>query len=161
MQNAGLFAAIRNSGLFAIDPDFGLEIDNPDALAKYYEVLLAVLRVIAAIVLSRGAQNEATIAAARGFLLENRTTMVGIFKRHARVGALHESKRGVDNDTDAEADLNDLVEFYVLLISLTDFMEVWYTMVFVEQFIVTNYSSTKDHKTSCDHGAEFFHNGLL
>ena len=125
IQNAGFFSAIHTSGLFSVDPDFGLELDNPDALPKYYELLLAVLRIIAAIVLSRGAQNEATIAAARGFLIENRSTMVGLFKRQAMVGALHETRRGVDNDTEAEADLNELVDFYVLLISMTEFTEVW------------------------------------
>ena len=123
-QNAGFFSAIQTSGLFSVDPDFGLELDNPDALPKYYELLLAVLRIIAAIVLSRGAQNEATTAAARGFLIENRSTMVGLFKRQARVGALHETRRGVDNDTEAEADLNELVDFYILLISMTNFTEV-------------------------------------
>lgn len=136
--NAGLFAAIRGSGIFLADPDLGLgnpsplvhvsryaptdsnppDIDNAHALQRYHELLLAILRVITSVVLSRGAQNEQTIQKARAFLLENRSSMVGVFKRQGKIG-IHGATT-TDNDTS----IDELVEIYVLLISLTGFVEV-------------------------------------
>ena len=92
------------------------EMDNPEAMNRYYELLLAIIRIITSVVLSRGPQNEYTIEQARLFLIENRPSMVGVFKRQAKIG-------GIAND-DLTGDLEELVEFYVLLISLTGFLEV-------------------------------------
>ena len=134
-MNAGFFAAVRASSLFTADPDLGLgeslvrlcplprltslEIDNPEALDRYHELLLFMVREIASLVLSRGPQNERTIEQARLFLIENRPSMVAIFKRQARVGVSQSSIITVSETVD------ELVEYYVLLISLTDFLEVW------------------------------------
>lgn len=118
--NAGLFNAVATSGLFATDPDLGLDIDSPDALTRYYELLLAVLQLIVAVVLSRGAQNAQTIAQARNFLHVNRPLMIGILKRQARIG-LRDVPEG---DVSTQQVLNDLSELYVLLISSTGFVEV-------------------------------------
>ena len=93
-----------------------VEIDNPEALSKYYRLLLSLTRVIAAIVLSRGAQNEQTIDSAREFLIENRPLVVSIFKRQARIGGVTFDNEGVDID--------DLVELLVLLIAMTNFLDV-------------------------------------
>ncbi|KAI9842542.1 MAG: hypothetical protein M1837_007055 [Sclerophora amabilis] len=111
--NAGLFQAIHESGLFAVDPDLGIDIDNSDALKKYYELLLAVIRIINTAVLSR-AQHEQTIDQARKFVSKNRYSMVAVFKRHARIGGAR---------TDMTGDLEELVENFVLLISMTGFLE--------------------------------------
>ncbi|KAF2762610.1 nuclear pore complex subunit [Pseudovirgaria hyperparasitica] len=112
--NSGLFCAVRESGIFAADPDIGLEIDNPHALAKYFDLLLEVLRVINAVVLSRGPQNRGTIAQGREFLKENRNTMVSVFKRNAGVGGVR---------LDRNIDLDDLVDNFTLLITATGFLE--------------------------------------
>ncbi len=93
-----------------------LEIDNPEALGKYYRLLLSLTRVIAAIVLSRGPQNEQTIDSAREFLVENRPLVVSIFKRQARIGGVTFDNEGVD--------IEDLVELLVLLIAMTNFLDV-------------------------------------
>lgn len=92
------------------------EIDNPDALSKYYKLLLSVVRVITSIVLSRGSQNEQTIDQARSFLIENRATIVAIFKRQAKIGARL--------PVDTSASVNELVELFTLLITMTGFLEV-------------------------------------
>jgi nuclear pore complex protein Nup205 len=92
-----------------------LEVDNPAALQRFFNLMLAVLRVINAVVLSRGPQNDHTMLLARDFLKDNRPSIVGVFKRNARLGG-----RKVDD----EADLNDLVDQFTLLISATQFLEV-------------------------------------
>ncbi|SLM38825.1 Nucleoporin Nup186/Nup192/Nup205 [Lasallia pustulata] len=115
VMNAGLFQAVRASELFAIDPDIGLDIDNPDALKKYYGLLLSVVRVITSVVLSRGPQNDQTIDQARIFLAENRAGIVAIFKRQAKIGGVLAGDTG--------RDLDELVEFYVLLITMTGFLD--------------------------------------
>lgn len=93
-----------------------VEIDNPDALKKYYELLLSVIRVICSVVLSRGPQNDQTIDQARMFLAENRAGIVAIFKRQAKIGGVWAG--------DVGGDLDELVEFYVLLMTMTDFLDV-------------------------------------
>ena len=96
------------------------EIDNPEALAKYYRLLLSIARVITSVVLSRGAQNEQTIESAKAFLTENRPLVVSMFKRQARIG-------GVSFDDAGVVDIEDLVELFMLLIAMTDFLDVGYT----------------------------------
>lgn len=131
VMNSGLFQAIRGSGLFSVDPDIGVgecccpasreiltapEIDNTEALAKYYRLLLSITRVITSVVLSRGPQNEQTIESAKVFLTENRPLVVSMFKRQARIG-------GVSFD-DAGVDIEELVELFMLLIAMTGFLDV-------------------------------------
>ncbi|TID18729.1 hypothetical protein E2P81_ATG05711 [Venturia nashicola] len=114
--NASLFNAIRDSQIFAADPDIGLEMENPDALSNYFDLMLAVLRIVNAVVLSRGNQNDQTVKLARDFLSENRASMVSVFKRHGRVGGL-----GVVGGK--AIDLEELVEGFTLLISACGFLE--------------------------------------
>lgn len=95
------------------------EIDNPEALAKYYKLLLSIARVITSVVLSRGAQNAQSIESAKIFLTENRPLVVSMFKRQARIG-------GVSFD-DAGIDIEELVELFMLLIAMTNFLEVGHT----------------------------------
>ncbi|KAI9678670.1 MAG: hypothetical protein M1817_005727 [Caeruleum heppii] len=112
--NAGLFSSVRQAGLFSVDPDLGLDIDNPDALKKYYELLLSILRIIASVVLSRGPQNQQSIEQARRFLAENRSLLVAVLKRSANIGGLRQ---------DGSGDLDDVVENFVLLVSVTGFLD--------------------------------------
>ncbi|KAJ5121374.1 uncharacterized protein N7515_009335 [Penicillium bovifimosum] len=112
--NSGLFQAVHESRLFAADPDIGIDIENPDALQRYYDLLLSVLRVIVYAVFSRGIQNEQIKEHTRRFLAENRPCMVGIFKRSAKIG----------NTSNAHHEtLLDLVKAFMALVSATDFME--------------------------------------
>ena len=92
------------------------EFDSFEALKKYYNLVLAITRVITAVVLSRGLQNEQTVAQARSFLTEHRPLVVAIFKRQARVGAITFEDMGVS--------VSELVELFVLLISITGFLDV-------------------------------------
>ncbi|KAF2703525.1 hypothetical protein K504DRAFT_538942 [Pleomassaria siparia CBS 279.74] len=115
--NAGLFPSIRDSRIFDVDPDIGLEFDNPNALKKYYDLMLSVLRVINAAVIARGRQNEQTIFQAREFLKENRHSMVAIFKRSVNVGV------GSSQDMDAAEDLSDLVDCFTVLVEITGFLQ--------------------------------------
>ncbi|KAL2830034.1 hypothetical protein BDW59DRAFT_170319 [Aspergillus cavernicola] len=115
---AGLFQAVRDSQLFAADPDLGIatDIDNPDALRKYYDLLDSVLRVIATAAFSRGFHNEQMMEQTRSFLTENRQSMVGIFKRFAKIGGA-----GAPNHHDA---LTSIAKSYTALIAATDFLEM-------------------------------------
>ncbi|PKY03551.1 cullin-4B [Aspergillus campestris IBT 28561] len=112
---AGLFEAVRESQLFAADPDLGIDIDNPDSLRKYYDLLAAVLRVIVSAVFSRGIQNEHMAEQTRGFLAENRHSMVGVFKRFAKIGGA--------GAADHHSTLGDLTKSYMTLVAVTDFLE--------------------------------------
>ena len=94
------------------------EIDNPEALSKYYRLLLSITRVVTAVVVSRGLQNEQTVESAKVFLTENRPLVVSVFKRQAKIG-------GVSFD-DAGIDIEDLVELFMLLITMTGFLDVGY-----------------------------------
>ena len=94
------------------------DIDNPEALSKFYRLLLSITRVIVSAVLSRGPHNEQTLNQARSFITENRTPIVGFFKRQANIG--------FSLPTDAIADVDELVELFVLLFTKTGFLQVRY-----------------------------------
>ena len=92
------------------------DVDKPKALSEYHNLLLSILRVITAVVLSRGPQNEQTLEQARRFLVENRSSMVAIFKRQAKI---------VDAvDHDISITIEELIELYIILVSMTGFMDV-------------------------------------
>lgn len=114
--NAGLFPATRDSQIFAVDPDIGLEFDNPNALKKYYELMLSMLRVINAAVIARGRQNDQTVFQAREFLKENRHSMVAVFKRSVNVGG--------GDKVETQQDLVDLVDCWTVLVDITGFLQV-------------------------------------
>lgn len=92
------------------------EIDNADALANYYRLLLFITRLIVSVVLSRGPQNDQAIQSSRVFVADNRALVVATFKRQAKIG-------GVSFD-DAGVNIDELVELFTLLISMTDFLNV-------------------------------------
>ena len=81
-------------------------------------MLLYLTRVISSLVLSRGPQNAQTVEQARLFLVENRPSVVALLKRHAKLGG------HVVHTEEVDGVVNELVEYYVLLISLTGFLEV-------------------------------------
>lgn len=93
-----------------------IDIDNPDALDKYYSLILSITRVISSVVLSRGPQNEQTLGQARSFLIESRPLVVAIFKLQAKVGAVTFESMGVNVD--------EIAELFVLLLTVTEFLDV-------------------------------------
>lgn len=132
--NSGLFQCVRDSQIFAADPDVGLgqhdppppfpqpsltpflvDVENPEALKKFFDLMLSVLRIINSVVLSRGTQHDQTIKLAREFLRDNRHSMVAVFKRHASIGGIQ---------VDGKIDLADLVDNYTVLVSATEFIQV-------------------------------------
>jgi nuclear pore complex protein Nup205 len=94
-------------------------MQDPTALRKFFDLMLSVLRVINAVILSRGPNNEHVTKLARDFLNENRTSIVAVFKRHASVGGLK-----VEGERGAEIDLGDLVDCFTLLIAGAGWVEV-------------------------------------
>jgi hypothetical protein len=93
-----------------------IDIDGSEAVETHYELLLAVVRVINSAILSRGEQNEQTLAEGRKFLSENRLSVLTVFKRSMNIGT-------TDRVVSAEV-INDLADSYMLLITLTGFINV-------------------------------------
>lgn len=132
--NAGLFHVVGASGLFAIDPDLGvgafrlletyvptlicLDIDGPGSMGKHYTLLAAVMRLLCAAVLSRGSQNQQTIDQGVRFLSENRLSVLSVLKKSAGLGD------GLGVPGAADQAIDELAETYMILISVTKFMEV-------------------------------------
>ena len=92
-----------------------IDLESPEALGRFFELMLAVLRIINAVVLAHGPQHDATVQLARQFLADNRPTIAAVFKRHANIGGLR-MEEGID--------LGELVDNFTLLLSSTDFMKV-------------------------------------
>ncbi|KAL8984123.1 MAG: hypothetical protein Q9205_001830 [Flavoplaca limonia] len=121
--NASLFQTIRDSGLFAVDPDLGISSADPtSAVSKYYTLLLAVIRVIAAVLVSRGPQNQQTIEQTKHFLEDNRSLVVSVFKRQAGIGIGAGSVMMEGDEMGMVVD--ELVELFVLLMTRTEFIDV-------------------------------------
>ena len=95
-----------------------LEMDNSSRLEKYHKLLLAVLRIVVSITITCGPQNEQALEQARGFLVEYRPLTVAIFKRRSNIGVLRNASE------DDHRLLDEISEYFVLLISLSDFLEV-------------------------------------
>lgn len=114
---SGLFSAVRDSQLFATDPDIGLDVDNAEALENFYKLLTALLRVVVGVVVTKGARNQQIIAQARHFLLENRQCMQGVFKAANRSSSEKMSVSG-------RAALEELVDGFTVLICTSGFLEV-------------------------------------
>jgi nuclear pore complex protein Nup205 len=113
--SSGFFSSISDSRLFSTDPDIGLDIDNPAALREFYRLLSAVLRVVTAIVLSRGANNASTLQQAKRFLQQNRFSIQAVFKRTSSV-------QRTSGPPEKEAMM--VAEEFGKLMLVTDFLEV-------------------------------------
>ena len=88
-------------------------MENTEALAKFYGLMLSLLRIINSVILKH--QSDQTIAAAQEFLSDNRHSVIGILKRYAAVGGVEIHK---------SIDLTDLVDNLTLLISATRYLKV-------------------------------------
>lgn len=85
-------------------------------IKKHYDLLIAFMRVINCCVLSRGPQNEQTLAQAKKFISDNRLWMLTVFKRSAGAAAV--------GDSVLEDSVDELAEAYMLLISTSGFLDV-------------------------------------
>ena len=85
-----------------------------------------MIRVLAAVLVSRGPQNQQTIDQTKQFLAENRTLVVSVFKRQAGtgVGAAASVSKSVGDDDDMSTVVDELVELFVLLMTRTEFIDV-------------------------------------
>ena len=73
------------------------------------------MRVLCVALLSKGTQNEQTLELGRKFLSDNRLLILAVLKKSAGIAtAVEGSAQSVD----------DLAESFMLLISITDFMDV-------------------------------------
>ena len=113
--NSGFFAAVAESKLFSTDPDIGLDIDNPVALREFYRLMSAVLRVVTAVVMTRGSGNATVLQQAKAFLQENRFSMQAVFKRTSAV----QKTAGPP-----EKEAMDVADEFSKLLLVTGFLEV-------------------------------------
>lgn len=135
MLNAGLFPVIRASALFSTDPDIGLDVDNPAALKIFFELMLAVLKIVAAVLMARGVENSQMKDMVRDFLSENRGSLVAVFKRNAKIGWRSNGAQPSEEDDAMSVVLSECVDMYSLLISATGWLEVstlWSMMVILK-----------------------------
>lgn len=73
------------------------------------------MRILCAAVLSRGSQNQQTIDQGRRFLAENRLTVLSLLKKSAGLGSIAGS---------SDQSIDELAASYLLLISVTGFLDV-------------------------------------
>lgn len=92
-----------------------LDIEGPDAVTKHYNLLSAIVRVVCAALLSRGAYNEQSLEQGRRFLIENRLSTLAVLKKSAGVGT--ELKATKDSIT-------ELAESLMVLINVTGYLDV-------------------------------------
>lgn len=112
LLDTNLLNTLRDSMLFAADPDLGIELEAlssangpstlrpltrgsagpsksttavKSALTTYFTLLALALRLLLSTFISIGVQNEKAIYLIRNFLSDYRGNMVGIFKRHAGI----------------------------------------------------------------------------
>ena len=92
-----------------------VDIEGPSAVSKHFALLAALLRIICAALLSRGAQNEQSLEQGRRFLSENRLPILAVLKKSAGLST------GVQV---AEESTSELAEAFMLLISVSGFLDV-------------------------------------
>lgn len=160
--NAGIFGAVQQSGLFSVDPDVGvgkscerrdksnllktIVIDNPNALSKYYRLLLFITRLLACLVVSHGSRNAMTMDLCRTFVADNRALIVATLKRQARLG-------GVSFD-DAGVDIEELVELFIFLIWKVDYLEVSLTALYGKEKKLTISTTSWSRRRALHAGSE-------
>lgn len=92
-----------------------VDIEGPGAIFKHYKLLTAVMRVISAAILSRGSQNQQTLEQGRKFLSENRLSILAVLKKSAGLSDVNQRP---------DESVQDLADVFMLLMSVTGFVEV-------------------------------------
>jgi nuclear pore complex protein Nup205 len=121
----GLFEVLQKCQFLNTDPDVGIEFDfgphvlhgqrqpQSEARVSFYEILVPIFQLVAAVLLSMGSENQAVIEATRQFLGDHQQLIVAVLKKDVVLaGAGHIEK---------SSQLNDLVKLIVLLVSLCDY----------------------------------------
>jgi nuclear pore complex protein Nup205 len=122
----GLFEVLQKCQFLNTDPDVGIEFDfgphvllhgqkqpQSEARVSFYEILVPIFQLVAAVLLSMGSENQAVIEATRQFLGDHQQLIVAVLKKDVVLaGAGHREK---------SSQLNDLVKLIVLLVSLCDY----------------------------------------
>lgn len=108
----GFFNVLQSCEFLNIDPDVGIgaHFGETSTQSKFYELLIPVFQVVAAILLSMGSENEPVIARVHQFLDQHHQLVVSILKKD------------VLQKTVATPQLDELVKLVVLLISLTNYV---------------------------------------
>ncbi|KAI5292612.1 hypothetical protein KEM52_006217 [Ascosphaera acerosa] len=136
LLEAGLLQAVQDSMLFAADSDIGIgmyrvvataryacadahlyphtEIQDSDALKVYHGLLASVLRVIVAVVFSRGPDTQQVREQTQHFLGTHWANVIGVCKRQAMIGP------GTEDAVDA-ATLDELVKSYTALMAAVEY----------------------------------------
>lgn len=150
--HAGLFHAIKTSDMFALDPELDLgkegrvaldvltdsDLNDPLSLPTHYKLLTCLMRLILAITISRGFDNEQSIFAGRKFLSENRSCVLNVLKRAAGRN-LQDVPQSADLGSAREVE--DLADAFMCLISAVGFIEV--SCMFVLVLDAADSGSTK------------------
>jgi nuclear pore complex protein Nup205 len=87
------------------------------------------MRIICAAVLSRGSQHQQTHEQGRRFLTENRLSILSVLKKSAGLGT------GIDMSQ--QQSIEELADSFMLLMSVTRFLEVSSTLTPIEQLLLT------------------------
>jgi nuclear pore complex protein Nup205 len=98
-------------------------VDNPAALKIFFDLMLAILKIVASVLMARGVENEQMKSQVRDFLSENRGSVVAVFKRNAKIGWRKGATEGEEVDGMNRV-LSDCVDMYSLLISATGWLDV-------------------------------------
>ena len=134
--HAGLFRAIEQSGLFAVDPELQVSSADPLALERHYALLVKVTRVLGAAIVSRASHN---VLQGRRFLTEHRMLVMHVLKRSAGIGG--GAGTGPMERKLAQR-IDELAEALLLMISATEFLEV-------SQIQSNAFASRREHSPSC------------
>lgn len=97
------------------------ELGNTEALDTYFELILRLLKIVNAVVLSKGSENDQVTSLAQHFLEDHRSTIVAIFKRNAKIGA----GAGEQNSKVLE----EIVDNFTVLITAARFLSVCYAKI--------------------------------
>lgn len=84
--------------------------------------MLAVLKVVAAVLMATGVENDQMKALVREFLSENRGSVVAVLKRNAKIGWGDGAVKGEEDGMSRV--LSECVDMYSLLISATGWLDV-------------------------------------
>lgn len=91
-------------------------------MAHYHNLLTHLTRLVLAVTVSKGAENEGMMREARGFCSEYRGLICAVFKRSAGVGLMgRESVR--EGNEKGEGRLRELAETLMVLVSVCGWVE--------------------------------------
>jgi nuclear pore complex protein Nup205 len=91
------------------------DFEDPDALRKFFGLMLSILRILSAVVVCRGSQNNAIASQVRHFLEASQQSIMAVLKRSAKTTGL---------ESDHIENIEELVDNLTLLAHVTGFLEV-------------------------------------